>query len=137
MVYMCKGRNHELLKGCSPFYTENEIKFGRPMIEKGNKEIYYYIHLKKLDQFSFDQFDFLEKFYSEREKKMVGEGSLNNLLSDFVTGLQTGYHGTSQTMLKTISRLKDTEELNNKCKLCENAESRKGNYCNGCNEMFN
>lgn len=72
MKFMCKGRNLELIKGCSAYYIEGETKIGRPMIEKSNKDVFYYIHLRKLGEFSFDKFDFMEKYYSEREKNLVG-----------------------------------------------------------------
>jgi len=65
------------------------------MIEKSNKDVFYYIHLKKLGEFSFDKFDFMERYYSEWEKNLVGQGSLNNLLADFVNGLQIEYHSTT------------------------------------------
>lgn len=36
------------------------------MIEKLNKDIYYYMHIKKLENYIFENFDFLNKFYNER-----------------------------------------------------------------------
>lgn len=84
MKFMCKGRNQELLEGCSNLVKRPDYLIGRPIMEKLNKDIYYWIHLKKLDQFSFEKFDFLQTFMSESQKRMVGQGSLNFLLADFV-----------------------------------------------------
>ena len=83
MVFMCKGRNQELIDGCSAI-LKFDYTIGRPMVEILTKDIYYYNHLKDLCKNQFEKFDFLENFLTLKEKKMVGGGSLNHLLSDFV-----------------------------------------------------
>ena len=49
-----------------------------------NKDIYYLIYKKDFSKFSFDQFDFLENFYTSKEKKLPGNGSIDNVLTEFV-----------------------------------------------------
>lgn len=89
------------------------------MIEKLNKDVYFFAFLKKLFPHQIDKLDFMGQFYTERQRKMVGEGSLNILLADFVNNLQEGYKSTSQTMLRTISRLQEeTFEGLPLCELC-------------------
>ncbi len=85
---------------------ENEIVFGRPLHDFNNKEIFYFCHINNLIVYTFDRFDFLEEMKNEKEKNMIGRGSINTLINQLVYKLSDEHPGSSFTILKTIEKLK-------------------------------
>lgn len=50
MKFMCKGRNQELIDGCSNLVKKETI-MGRPLYETLTKDVNYYTYLKDLSPY--------------------------------------------------------------------------------------
>ena len=92
MKLMCKKSSAKLIKECSAVFKYNtgkdqEIIFGRPLSERLDKEVYYYCKLKGLFGFNFDSYSWIEKFYTEKMKRLPGSGNMNKLLNELIVGL--------------------------------------------------
>lgn len=108
-----------MIDECSSVYKRNGITIGRPMSERTTREIYFYLYNRKLIDFSFDKFEWVKSFYSQREQKMIGEGSINKLLANFVQNLSDTYYSTSFNLLKVLPRIKNQIGEGEKCELCQ------------------
>ena len=49
---------------------------------------------------------------------MIGEGSINKLLANFVQNLSDTYYSTSFNLLKVLPRIKHEIKEGEKCELC-------------------
>lgn len=136
---LCKGRRSDIIKHCSPIYKKNKTTFGRPISDKSSKEVYFFNYYNKIIFFAFEKFSWLSNFFSKRDIRQPGGGSMNVLLADFVNELQNEHHCTSSTILKTIGRLKKNEIVNEEfCKCCGEKcfYFKKSDYCKGCYVIF-
>lgn len=71
-----------------------------------NKEILYFCYSYTLLDLSHDSYEFLEQIKSEREKNMVGRGSINILIDNLIYKLSYQHPGSSFTILKIVEKLK-------------------------------
>ena len=134
---LCKGRRTEIIKKCSPVYKLEKTTLGRPLSDKTTKEVYFFTFYNKIINFAFEKFEWTDQFYSKRDLRQPGNGSMNVLLADFVKNLEMEYHSTSATILKTIGRLKRKQEGNGFCECCgEIGVFKESGKCKGCFVIF-
>jgi hypothetical protein len=92
------------------------------LAERSSREVLFYSKINKVVDFGCDRYSWLASDHSARIRTLPGEGSINQLLMEFITDLQGEYLSTSSTILKTTERVKEIT-INSKpglseCRVC-------------------
>ena len=108
---LCKSRHNELVPQCSISSTLTRdgqvLTFVRPLAERSTREVLFYSKMNSVVNFACDRYEWLSIDHTARMLTLPGQGSINQLLMEFITDLQGEYLSTSSTILKTTERVKE------------------------------
>lgn len=110
---LCKSRQNEIVSQCSETFSFDfdgcSVVVLRPLVERSQREIYYYTYFNKIIGKSLNMHEWFQTELNPKHISLPGKGSLNNLLSEFIFQQQSEFIATASNVQQTIEKLKESK----------------------------